>query len=114
MKKKFEIRKQSLLPGFDAGRYEPQRSYDRGEFASSPEDGLRRDNRVSIRVSGKDLSRLKLKALEAGIPLQNFISNIIHQYAGGELKQTRPEEAARTPEARKGQGKPAARKRSKD
>lgn len=114
MKKKFEIRKQGLLPGFDAGCYEPQRHYDRNEFASSFEDGLRRDNRISIRVSGKDLSRLKQKALEAGIPLQNFLSNIIHQYVGGELKQVKHEEAAGAPGARRDVEKDQARKLPED
>jgi len=89
---KFEIRKQSLLPGFETGRYEAPPLLDRSEFAASVEDGERRDNRVSVRIAGKDLSRLKKVALRDGIPVQTLLASIIHQYAIGELREAPPEE----------------------
>lgn len=91
-RKKFEIRKQSLLPGFEEGRFEPRRFYEQGEFQSSFDDGLRRDNRLNIKVSGKDLTALKRTALEQGLPVQTLLAQIIHQYANGELRPAPSEE----------------------
>lgn len=92
-KKNFEIRKQSILPGFEEGRFEPRRLYERGEFQSSFEDGMKRDNRVSIKISGRDLSVLNKAALDRGIPLQTLLSQIIHKYADGQLRQAASDSA---------------------
>lgn len=78
--------RQPLLPGFESGQYEPKPSYDEAEFkASFPEETGRRDSRISIRVSGKDLTELQRMALNEGIPTQTLIGNIIHNYVQGLL-----------------------------
>lgn len=91
-RKKFEIRKQGLLPGYEEGRFEPRRSYEQGEFQASLDDGFRRDSRVSIKVSGKDLDALKKLALDQGLPLQSLLSHILHEYANGALRPAGPGE----------------------
>jgi predicted DNA binding CopG/RHH family protein len=75
-----------IIPGYENGHYEPATNYDRSEFKShSFEDPKRRDNRISIRVSGKDLEQLHKLALEAGVPAQSLIGNIVHKYVNGLL-----------------------------
>jgi predicted DNA binding CopG/RHH family protein len=46
---------------------------------------FRKDKRVNIRISGKDLSKLQQKALEEGLPYQTFISSVLHKFVGGLL-----------------------------
>jgi predicted DNA binding CopG/RHH family protein len=36
---------------------------------------------ISIRLSEKDLHKLKIKAIENGIPYQTLVGALIHQYA---------------------------------
>lgn len=94
MKKKDldKLPKKVLLPGFEAGRYESPREYDRSEFKMQQfEDPFRRDNRISIRISGLDMAALHRLALAEGIPLQSLIANIVHDYAIRDLAQKRPE-----------------------
>jgi predicted DNA binding CopG/RHH family protein len=75
-----------IISGYENGSFEPARNYDRSEFKSySFEDPKRRDNRVSIRVSGKDLEQLHKLALEEGVPSQSLIANIVHKYVNGLL-----------------------------
>ena len=75
-----------IIPGYESGSYEPATNYDRSEFKSySFEDPKRRDNRISIRVSGKDLEQLHKLALEEGVPSQSLIANIVHKYVNGLL-----------------------------
>ena len=41
---------------------------------------------ISIRVSENDIYELKKKALESGVPYQNIIQILIHQYASNKIK----------------------------
>ena len=52
----------------------------------------RKDKRINVRISSKDLEELRKKAMEEGLPYQTFITSILHRYAAGKLK--RPEQYA--------------------
>ncbi len=41
---------------------------------------------ISIRVSENDIYELKKKALESGVPYQNIIQMLIHQFASDKIK----------------------------
>jgi len=45
----------------------------------------RKNRSINIRISGHDLSRVKEKSREEGIPYQTLISSIIHRYLNGTL-----------------------------
>ena len=49
---------------------------------------LRKDKRMNIRISERDLKNLKVKALEEGIPYQTLVSMILHKYVNGKLKES--------------------------
>ncbi len=46
---------------------------------------LRKDARVNIRISSKDLEALQTRAVEDAIPYQTLIASILHRYAAGRL-----------------------------
>jgi predicted DNA binding CopG/RHH family protein len=46
---------------------------------------LRKNKRIIIRMSAKDLEDIQKKAVEEGIPYQTLISSILHKYASGRL-----------------------------
>lgn len=86
--KTLKLDRRGILPGYADGRYEAAPTYDASEFARAQrEDPLRRDNRVSVRVSGQDLNALQRMALAEGLPLQSLLAQIIHQYAMGQLER---------------------------
>jgi predicted DNA binding CopG/RHH family protein len=41
--------------------------------------------KISLRVSKTDLSRLKSKAMQEGIPCQTLINSLIHKYVAGQV-----------------------------
>jgi len=47
---------------------------------------IAKNRHISIRLSEKDLMRLRAKALELGLPYQTLIGSILHQYAEGKVK----------------------------
>jgi predicted DNA binding CopG/RHH family protein len=44
-----------------------------------------KDQRMNIRISSRDMSGLKVRAREEGIPYQTLVSSIIHRYLTGRL-----------------------------
>ncbi|MBW1896437.1 MAG: antitoxin [Deltaproteobacteria bacterium] len=50
---------------------------------------LTKSERMNIRMSPNDLRRLKIKALEEGMPYQTLVSSIIHKYLIGRLQEQR-------------------------
>jgi len=88
------------MNNLDSEEKELLESYDRDEWQSvsdieSESDRYRRyasttfkkDKRVNIRMSEKDLMAIQKKALEEGIPYQTLISSILHKYISGRLTE---------------------------
>ena len=46
---------------------------------------FKKDRRVNIRISAKDLAALQTRALEEGIPYQTLIASLLHKYVSGRL-----------------------------
>ena len=82
---------QELLESFEREEWKPvkggeteierYREYARATF--------KKDMRVNIRMSRKDLEALQKRALEEGIPYQTLMASILHKYAGGRLVEKR-------------------------
>src|SRR5215831_9515975 len=75
------------------------RSFDRGEWRSVPnlkrekrrlaraaKATFRKDRRLNIRISSKNLEAIQKRALEEGLPYQTLISSLLHKFASGRLK----------------------------
>jgi predicted DNA binding CopG/RHH family protein len=45
-----------------------------------------KSERMNIRISPNDLRRLKIRAMEEGMPYQTLVSSIIHKYVTGRLE----------------------------
>lgn len=48
---------------------------------------FRKDKRVNIRISEKDLQDLQKRAIRQGIPYQTLISSVLHKYISGALTE---------------------------
>ena len=54
---------------------------------------LKKDKRVNIRISAKDLDEIQTLAIENGIPYQTLMTSILHRYVHGSLiDKQRPNE----------------------
>lgn len=71
-------------------------SFEKGEWTSSSNiekrkrqlkeyvrDTIRKDKRVNIRISERDLRELKRLALREGLPYQTLISSVLHKFVNG-------------------------------
>jgi predicted DNA binding CopG/RHH family protein len=84
---KLEKEEADLLRSVEAGEWRSTRDLDK-EIKRSQEYAratFRKDRRVNIRISEKDLRGLQKRALEEGIPYQTLISSVLHKYLAGSL-----------------------------
>ncbi|MCA9939187.1 MAG: hypothetical protein KC418_11115 [Anaerolineales bacterium] len=49
---------------------------------------FKKDKRINIRISSRDLVALQKRALAEGLPYQTLIASILHKYVDGQLKET--------------------------
>lgn len=96
------VRRQEILAGFEEGRYEPRRHYDRHLFGTHSADLMKRDNRVNIRVSGSDLDLLQEEALRRGVPLQSLMAGIIRDYVATTAESEAATDSSATQAAQSG------------
>lgn len=50
---------------------------------------FKKDRRVNIRISAKDLEAIQKRAVEEGIPYQTLITSLLHKYVSGRLIELR-------------------------
>ena len=48
---------------------------------------FKKDARINIRISSKDLRGLQKKALAEGIPYQTLVASVLHKYVEGRLRE---------------------------
>ena len=85
-KMKLDSEEQELLDAFDAGEFQSDLTSSRREtIEKSASETFKKDKRINIRISGRDLAALQSRALEEGLPYQTLIASILHKYASGSL-----------------------------
>lgn len=84
---KLSKEEKQLLNVVEAGEFESVLTKKRRfELVAAAKKTVRKDKRINIRISNRDLKAVQLKASEEGIPYQTLVSSIIHKYLSGSLK----------------------------
>ncbi len=78
-----------LLESFKAGEWESvaEKKREIGRFQNCARATFKKDRRINVRISSKDLDALQKRALEEGIPYQPLVSSILHKYVSGRLRE---------------------------
>ena len=78
---------QELLDAVETGEFESVLTESRRkELESVASNTFRKDKRINIRISNRDLAAIQSRALQEGMPYQTFVSSIIHKYISGSLQ----------------------------
>ena len=87
IKVKLDQEEQELLDAFEAGEFESVLTDERKSLlAQSAEDTFKKDKRINIRISSRDLTALQRRALEEGLPYQSLVASVLHKYVSGSLR----------------------------
>ena len=77
---------QEILEAFEAGEFVSELTSERRAYlAQLAEASAKKDKRINIRISSRDLSAIQRRALEEGVPYQTLVSSILHKYVSGSL-----------------------------
>lgn len=86
-KPKLTKEEKEILKDFEAGEFESALTPKRKKYLQSvAEETFKKDKRINIRISSRDLESLQRRALEEGIPYQTLVSSILHKYVSGGLR----------------------------
>jgi len=85
MKVKLDAEEKELLASYDRGEWvlAPNQKAEKTKAQRYARATLRKDKRVNIRISQKDLYEIQMKALEEGIPYQTLMSSVLHKFVNG-------------------------------
>ncbi|REK51990.1 MAG: antitoxin [Bacteroidetes bacterium] len=76
-----------ILEAFEKGKLKKSKNAKKKieEHSAIAEATFKKDARINIRLSSKDLRALQAIALKEGIPYQTLVSSVIHKYVDGQL-----------------------------
>ena len=85
---KLDADEKELLDSVERGEWKPAAGgkRERARYSRYAKATFRKDRRLNIRVSSKDLEAIQKRALAEGLPYQTLISSLLHKYASGRLK----------------------------
>jgi len=87
MKKiKLDKEEQEILDAYESGEFKSVMTDERkGLIEQAAVAIFKKDKRINIRLSGRDLSAIQRRALEENIPYQTLVASILHKYVSGSL-----------------------------
>ncbi|MDD3534371.1 MAG: antitoxin [Candidatus Cloacimonetes bacterium] len=87
MKGKLTKEEKDVLDSFEKGEWIPVTNLAKRkkELATYARNTLRKDKRLNIRISERDLLELQRKAVREGLPYQTYVSSTIHKFISGTL-----------------------------
>jgi predicted DNA binding CopG/RHH family protein len=87
MKTKLTKEEKEILDNFEKEEWVPVANFSKRkkELVEYARNTLRKDKRLNIRISERDLLELQRKAVKEGLPYQTYVSSIIHKFLNGTL-----------------------------
>lgn len=84
---KFTVEEKEILDAFEAGKLKKSvnQSQEVKKHRAAAGATFKKDARINIRLSSRDLRSIQAKALREGIPYQTLVSSVLHKYIDGQL-----------------------------
>ena len=91
MKTKLTKEEKDILDSFEKDEWVPVTNITKRkkELMAYARNTLRKDKRLNIRISERDLLELQKRAVYEGLPYQTYVSSIIHKFVNGNLVEAR-------------------------
>jgi len=88
---KYDEEELEILQALEAGKLKPVvDSKNQIKAHRAAADAMfKKDQRLNIRISSRDLKSLQARALEEGVPYQTFAASLLHKFVSGHLVNLR-------------------------
>ena len=79
---KLDKEEKEILEAYEKGNLlsVPNIKKEKARYREYAKSTLKKNKRINIRISERDLIHLQRKAVEEGLPYQTLISSILHKY----------------------------------
>ena len=83
----FDQEEKELLESYEQDEWKPvvDLETEKERYQTYATATFKKDKRVNIRISNKDLEALQTRALEEGIPYQTLMASVLHKYVSGRM-----------------------------
>jgi predicted DNA binding CopG/RHH family protein len=84
---KLTAEEKEILDAYESGKLKKSadQSQEVEKLRAAARETFKKDARINIRLSARDLRSLQAKALREGIPYQTLVSSVLHKYIDGQL-----------------------------
>ncbi len=84
---KLDREERGILEAFEKGQLKRSKKVAEqiNQHKAIAEATFKKDARINIRLSSRDLRAIKSRALKEGIPYQTLVSSVLHKYVDGRL-----------------------------
>lgn len=84
---KLDAEEREILEAFEADQLKPieNKETEIKKHRKYAEATFKKDQRINIRISSRDLQALKKRALAEGIPYQTLVASVLHKYVDDRL-----------------------------
>ena len=84
---KLDAEEREILEAFEADQLKPiaNKKSELKKHREYAEATFKKDQRINIRISNRDLQALKKRALAEGIPYQTLVASVLHKYVDDRL-----------------------------
>ena len=84
---KLDKEEKEILEAFESGMLKKSRNSKKQieQHKAIAEATFKKDARINIRLSSRDLRSLQARALREGIPYQTLVSSVLHKFVDGQL-----------------------------
>lgn len=86
---KLDKEEKELLESYEKDEWKSIKDFEKKKLESQryAVNTSAKNKRINISLSEKDLTNLKAKSLEEGMPYQTLVASIIHKYISGKFKE---------------------------
>lgn len=84
---KLDSEEKEILEAFEKGELKRAKNLTQEikQHKAVAEATFKKDARINIRISSRDLRSLQVRALKEGIPYQTLVSSVLHKFVDGQL-----------------------------
>jgi predicted DNA binding CopG/RHH family protein len=88
---KYDEEELGILEAWEAGTLKTVKGSEQEikKYKAVALETFKKDQRLNIRISSRDLKNLQDRALEEGIPYQTFAASVLHKFVSGHLVSQR-------------------------
>jgi predicted DNA binding CopG/RHH family protein len=84
---KLDKEEEEILKSYESDEWQsvPDSEKNKQRYAEYARNTFQKNKRINIRISESDLTRLKAKSIEEGVPYQTLVSSLIHKFVTGKI-----------------------------